>query len=192
MNHEADHSRQVIHVDKTKCVNCHACIAACPVKICNDGSGDHVSVNADTCIGCGRCLATCSHGARYFTDDFAAFLRDVAKPTPIVAVVAPSIVANFSDQYLQVNGWFQSLGVEAVFDVSFGAELCAQSYAEYICRHRPRLLISQPCPVVVNYIQTHQPALLEYLAPVDSPMLHTLKMIRRYYQIGRASCRERV
>ena len=30
---------QVIQVDRERCVNCHACIAVCPVKVCNDGSG---------------------------------------------------------------------------------------------------------------------------------------------------------
>jgi signal transduction histidine kinase/CheY-like chemotaxis protein/Pyruvate/2-oxoacid:ferredoxin oxidoreductase delta subunit len=182
MSQTVNHLSQVVHVDKAKCVNCHACIAACPVKICNDGSGDHVSVNPDMCIGCGRCLATCSHGARYFTDDFAAFMKDVAEGARVVAVVAPSSAANFPGQYLRLNGWLESLGVEAVFDVSFGAELCLRSYFEYIHRHRPRLVISQPCPVVVSYLQTYQPDLLEYLAPIDSPVLHSLKMIRRYYR----------
>jgi signal transduction histidine kinase/AmiR/NasT family two-component response regulator/ferredoxin len=172
---------QLVHVDKEKCVSCHACIAACPVKICNDGSGEYVSVAGDTCIGCGRCLAICSHGARYFTDDFSRLLGDLAGGTPIVAVVAPSAVANFPDQHLRLNGWLKSLGVTAVFDVSHGAELCARSYFEHINRRRPQLIISQPCPAVVSYIQIHQPALLEYLAPVDSPILHTLKMIRRYH-----------
>jgi uncharacterized Fe-S center protein len=45
----------VIRVIEEKCVNCHKCIAVCPVKACNDGSGNHVSVNADLCIGCGAC-----------------------------------------------------------------------------------------------------------------------------------------
>ena len=35
----------VVGVDKEKCVNCHRCIAVCPVKMCNDGSQDYVQVN---------------------------------------------------------------------------------------------------------------------------------------------------
>ena len=34
----------VIDVDAGKCVNCHACIAACPVKFAIDGSGDTVEI----------------------------------------------------------------------------------------------------------------------------------------------------
>jgi ArsR family metal-binding transcriptional regulator len=33
----------------------------------------------------------------------------------------------------------------------------------------------------VNYIELNRPELLPYLAPADSPMLHTIKMIRRFY-----------
>lgn len=171
----------IIHVDKDKCVNCHACIAVCPVKICNDGSGDYVNLNSDTCIGCGRCLAACTHGARFFTDDFAAFLHDVGEQEKMIAVAAPSIVANFPDQYLRLNGWLRSLGIAAVFDVSFGAELCVKSYAAHLCCHSPQLTIAQPCAAIVTYVQVHRPDLRPYLAPVDSPMVHTMKMIRRYF-----------
>jgi Fe-S-cluster-containing hydrogenase component 2 len=31
---------EIIEVDKEKCVNCHRCISACPVKFCNDEAGN--------------------------------------------------------------------------------------------------------------------------------------------------------
>jgi ferredoxin len=43
----------VIDIDPEKCENCHKCISVCPVKFCNDGSGEEVHVNSDLCIGCG-------------------------------------------------------------------------------------------------------------------------------------------
>ncbi len=47
------------------CVNCHRCIAVCPVKYCLDASsGKTVSVNVQDCIFCGRCVDACSHDAR--------------------------------------------------------------------------------------------------------------------------------
>ena len=169
----------VIQVDQSKCVNCHACIAACPVKLCNDGSGDFVSVDPATCIGCGQCLAACPHGARHALDDLPSLLVE-AGHRPMVAIVAPSVAANFPGQYLQLNGWLRSLGMAAVFDVSFGAELYAKSCVEHL-RTNPRLMISPACPVVVNYVQIYEPELLEYLAPFDTPMGHTMKMVRRFY-----------
>ena len=171
----------VINVDKDKCVNCHACIAVCPVKVCNDGSGAYVNPHADSCIGCGRCLVACTHKARYFTDDFLPFIQAVAQGEKLVAVVAPSVVSNFPEDYLRLNGWLKSLGLSAVFDVSFGAELCAKTYASYIRRCSPQVVISQPCPAIVSYIEVYHPELLQYLAPVDSPMVHTMKMVRKFF-----------
>ena len=63
----------VISVIKEKCVNCHRCISVCPVKFCNDGSGDFVSINHDLCIGCGKCIASCEQGARVGLDGFERF-----------------------------------------------------------------------------------------------------------------------
>ena len=59
-----------VGVDSEKCVNCHACINVCPVKYCNDGSGDHVAVNPLMCIGCGHCIAKWSHAEPFWLDDF--------------------------------------------------------------------------------------------------------------------------
>ncbi len=85
----------VVEVIEEKCVNCHACIAACPVKFCNDGSGTHVRLNADTCIGCGACIAACTHGARVGRDDTEQFLSDLQRRTAMGAGVAPAGAGSF-------------------------------------------------------------------------------------------------
>lgn len=171
---------EVVKVNIEKCVNCHACIAACPVKYCNDGSGDHVSINSDLCIGCGNCIRACTHDAREIVDDAQEFLGDLGK-VPMFAIVAPAVSANFPNQYLNLNGWLKRSGVEACFDVSFGAELTVKSYLEYIKAKNPKLVIAQPCPAIVTYIELYQPELLPYLAPSDSPMLHTIRMVQEFY-----------
>lgn len=172
---------QVIAIDKDKCVNCHACISVCPVKFCNDGSGDHVVIHYENCIGCGNCLKACTHGARGYVDDFSSFMNDLEKGEKIVAIAAPSVAANFQGKYLNLNGWLKHNGVDAVFDVSFGAELTVKSYLSILEKNNGRTLISQPCPAIVTYMELYRPDLLPYLAQADSPMLHTMKMIQEYY-----------
>jgi len=171
----------VIQVDEKKCINCHACITACPTKFCTDGSKEKLLINDDLCIGCGNCVRACSHGARLPVDDTAHFLSDLRRGDKMVAIVAPAIVSFMPDDYLRLNGYLKSIGVEAVFDVSFGAELTVLSYLDHIKRNNPRMVIAQPCPAIVTYVEIYRPELLPYLAPAESPMMHTMKMIREYY-----------
>lgn len=172
---------KVIEVSEEKCVNCHACIEACPVKFCNDGSGEYVKINDNMCIGCGACISACTHKARSGVDDFFEFINSLNRGHKVVAIAAPAVAANFPGNYLQLNGWLSSLGVAAVFDVSFGAELTIRSYLEHVKANSPKTVIAQPCPAIVSYIEMYRPELLPHLAPADSPMLHTIKMIREYY-----------
>jgi iron only hydrogenase large subunit-like protein/uncharacterized coiled-coil DUF342 family protein len=146
-----------------------------------DGSGKKLQVNHDLCIGCGHCIAVCHHEARIPIDDTEVFLRNLKNGEKIIAVVAPAVASVFPGKYLKLNGYLKSLGVDALFDVSFGAELTVVSYLNYIKEKNPRTVIAQPCPAIVTYIEIYHPELIPYLAPADSPMLHTIRMIRQYY-----------
>lgn len=172
---------RIISVDQEKCVNCHKCIAVCPVKYCNKADGNTVEIINNMCIGCGACIIACTHDARVFHDDFSEFLSDIEIGTKMVAIVAPAIASNFPGDYLRINTLLKELGIDAIFDVSFGAELTIKSYLNHITKNNPRTVISQPCPAIVTYIQLYKPELIKYLAPADSPMMHTMKMIRNYY-----------
>jgi iron only hydrogenase large subunit-like protein len=171
----------VIEVNEDHCVNCHMCISVCPVKFAINGLGDVVSINHNLCIGCGNCIEACTHDARLWKDDFKEFYDDLVQGDKIVCIVAPGIVSSFPGTYGSLMGFLSTQGVSAFFDVSFGAELTVKSYMDYAEKEQPSMIISQPCPAVVTYLQIYQPELLPYLAPVDSPMLHTIKMIREYY-----------
>jgi uncharacterized coiled-coil DUF342 family protein len=108
-------------------------------------------------------------------------MKDLKKGVGIIAIVAPAVAASFEGKYLNINGFLKSLGIKGVFDVSFGAELTVKSYVEYMKKNKPPTVIAQPCPAIVTFIELYRPELIPYLAPADSPMMHLMKMIRRYY-----------
>ncbi|HUX38963.1 MAG TPA: [Fe-Fe] hydrogenase large subunit C-terminal domain-containing protein, partial [Rectinemataceae bacterium] len=169
----------VVDVIKDNCVACHRCISVCPVKYCQDASGETIVINHDLCIGCGNCIDACTHDARRYVDDWDEFIAAAAKGERFIAIVAPSAAASFGS-IERLNGLIASFGVEAFFDVSFGAELTVKSYIEYFKAKNPALIIAQPCPALVTYMELWRPELLSRLAPADSPMLHAIKMIREF------------
>jgi len=181
MDYSGNRLHKVIEVEDEKCFNCNACLIECPVKFCMDGSGDKLVINDNLCIGCGHCVVICPHEARYVVDNIDNLTNDLMRGNKVIAIVAPAVVSVFPDTYLNLNGFLKSQGIEAVFDVSFGGELTVMSYVNYIKKKNPRLVIAQPCPAIVSYIEIYHPELIPYLAPVDSPMLHTIKMIKEYY-----------
>jgi iron only hydrogenase large subunit-like protein len=170
----------LINVDAGKCNNCHSCISVCPVKSCLDGSGDRIAIIEERCLGCGQCITACTSRARSVIDDTEAFFDALDADEPVVAIAAPSAITVFDDIFRMI-GFLKSRGVLAVFDVSFGAELAVRSYLEYARKERPKIIISQACAAIVSYCELYAPHLLQYLAPVHSPMLHTAIMIKNFY-----------
>ncbi|MCL2193447.1 MAG: methyl-accepting chemotaxis protein [Treponema sp.] len=181
MDYSSNRLHRVIEVEEENCYNCYACLTECPVKFCMDGSGDKLVINDDLCIGCGHCVVICPHKARHVVDSLGALRSDLLRGEKVVAIVAPAVVSVFPNNYLRLNAFLKSQGIEAVFDVSFGGELTVMSYVNFIKTKKPRLVIAQPCPAIVSYIEIYHPELIPYLAPVDSPMLHTIKMIKEFY-----------
>lgn len=167
----------LIGVDKEKCVNCHRCISVCPVKYCNNGSGDAVTVNNTTCIQCGRCVDACIHGARFYNDDLEFFLM---KPHDnLVFISAPAHIASWGHEYKKIIHFLKHyLKAKKVYDVSYGAEITVMKYIESIEKKKLKCVIAQPCPVIVKYIEMYKPRLMEYLAPVDSPAMATARYLR--------------
>ncbi|MEN6351179.1 MAG: [Fe-Fe] hydrogenase large subunit C-terminal domain-containing protein, partial [Syntrophomonas sp.] len=175
---------EVIGIKEENCINCHQCIAVCPVKVCSDGSGEVVKFHNHLCIGCGRCIEACikSHGgiveksARFPIDDALAFSKDLPGGN-IVALVAPSAQVNFDLKKL--ISALRILGVQAVYDVSLGAEITVACYHELIEAGKANLpLIAQPCPATVKYIELHHPALIKHLAPTGSPVHDTAVYVK--------------
>ena len=172
-----------IFIIEEKCQGCNKCIRNCPVLGANISytiNGEtKVRVNPEICIHCGKCIEVCDHDARDYRDDTERFFQDLQEGQRISVLVAPSVRTNFPE-YKRVIGYLKKLGAPLVYDVSFGADITVWAYLKVLAETGVSSMIAQPCPAIVNYVEKHQPGLLDYLAPVHSPMMCTAIYLRKY------------
>lgn len=176
---------RLITVDIDKCVGCNACVRACPAPEANVARLDEdgvlrITINEDRCIRCGACVRACTHGARGYQDDQEQFLQDLKAGQEIVVIAAPAIKIAFDGNWRHVLQWLRNQGVQKIYDVGFGADICTWAHLRYLQAHPGTKVISQPCAAVVNYVQRHKPELIPHMSPVHSPMLCLAVYIRKY------------
>ncbi len=169
----------MVHVDEKKCIGCNACIRACPIPNANIFDGKVVKVNTDMCIKCGECIKSCPHDARYYDDDLEKVL-ELIKTSKVSFVVAPAIKSSMDGTWRHVLQWFKENGVHEIYDGAFGADICTYMHIEYLKRNPSKKIISQPCAAIVNYAEIHKPQLINYLSPVQSPLMCTAIYVRKY------------
>ncbi|MCL1809249.1 MAG: 4Fe-4S binding protein [Clostridiales bacterium] len=178
--------RKLVNCRLDDCVGCNRCVRACPVDEANvmvHANGKvAVTIDENKCIACGACLTACHHGARHYEDDTENFLRDLERGVKIDVLVDPEAWASFGAAGGAENlaAWLRSLGAQRIFDASLGAEICTWAHLRYMQGKSQEPIISQHCPVVVNYVLTYKKELAKRLSPIHSPMLCTAVYMRKY------------
>ena len=177
---------KLIYLKEETCVGCNKCIKNCPIIGANmayivDGK-NKVRINGENCIHCGECIKVCDHFARDFNDDTDDFFKDLSSRKKISLIVAPSIRVNILN-YKKLFGYFKSIGINLIYDVSFGADITVWAYLKTIKDKKLLSTIAQPCSAIVNYIERYDTMLTDYLVPVQSPMLCTAIYMKKYKNI---------
>ncbi|WP_297428326.1 [Fe-Fe] hydrogenase large subunit C-terminal domain-containing protein [Clostridium sp.] len=177
----------VIYLEEEKCVGCNKCLSNCPVPGANIAylvnGNNKIKINSDKCINCGECIKVCDHDARNYRDDTERFFQDLHKGKKLSVIAAPSIIANFNE-YKKIFGYLKKIGVNFIYDVSFGADISVWAYIRHLEKENQNTMISQTCISITNYIQKHHPKLTEKLAPVQSPMISTAIYMKKYANIN--------
>ncbi len=166
------------------CTGCNKCVRVCPTLVSNIAQDGKIWVNGDSCVACGACLDACGHDARVYYDDTEKFFADLKSGKKISVIVAPAFLANYPKDYKRVLGYLKSLGVNHIYSVSFGADITTWGYLKYITENNFIGGISQPCPVVVDYVEKYIPKLLPRMMPVQSPMMCMAIYIRKYLKLA--------
>jgi len=177
---------KLIYLKEEKCVGCNKCIDNCPVMGANIGyiveGKNKVKINGSKCIHCGECIKVCDHSARDFNDDTDDFFKDLSSGKKISLIVAPAIRVNIP-HYKKVFGYLKSIGVNFIYDVSFGADITVWAYLKTIKDKNISSIIAQPCAPIVNYIERYETTLIDQLAPIQSPMICTAIYMKKYKNI---------
>ncbi|MEA1873132.1 MAG: [Fe-Fe] hydrogenase large subunit C-terminal domain-containing protein [Bacteroidota bacterium] len=175
----------IISINNDKCKHCNTCIRVCPVKaIQHDQANDNIIIDNDRCIACGNCFVQCNTGAIEYQKEIDTVKSFIDSEQTVAAIVAPSIAAEFSDvtDYRNFVGMIRSLGFNFVHEVSFGVDLIAAKYKEYIQKSKGKYYISSFCPPVREYIKKFQPKLIDSLVPLVSPMIATALVIKKIHK----------
>lgn len=165
-----------------RCKMCYTCVRECPAKAIRISDGQ-AEVIHERCIACGNCIKVCTRKAKNFrkTSDHVSFL--LRQHEDCFALVAPSFPADFPDieDYQQIVGMIRKLGFKKVTEVSFGADLVALKYKEFLTSETEKRFISSDCPAIVNFVQKYHPHLTSSLAPIVSPVMAMARVLRKEY-----------
>ena len=91
-----------------------------------------IAIDSDKCNHCGKCIALCIHNARDYLDDIDEFLEDLKNGENISLVIDPSFYFTFGDLAPKITGYLKSLGIEKIYDSSFGSEISVWATVKYL------------------------------------------------------------
>jgi signal transduction histidine kinase/iron only hydrogenase large subunit-like protein len=161
-----------------KCRMCYACVRECPAKAIQVVDGQ-ARVIQPRCIGCGNCLRVCSQNAKQVRDDTARAFGLLQSGEKVVAVVAPSFPAEFTDiPPGKLIAMIRALGFDSVHEITLGADLVAHAYRKLLEDDPEARYITTPCPAAVSYVRKYHPRLMPNLAPIVSPMVAMARVLR--------------
>ncbi len=170
-----------IRTIKERCKVCYTCVRECPVKAIRI-SGGQAELMPGHCIGCGNCTRVCRQNAKVYPIAIGDVEKLLNSDNKIVALVAPSFVADFFDiDYRRFVGMLRALGFDYVCEVAFGADLTAKKTFELIRDNPGKQYIETSCPAVTEYVKCYHPNLVEHLSPIVSPMIAMSRVVKTLY-----------
>ena len=169
---------QCLDFKDARCKDCYKCLRECPVKAIKVVD-HHAKIIESRCILCGHCTKVCPQNAKSVHSERAEVER-LLKGGNVVASVAPSFVSSFDLQDFSVMKLaLGRLGFADAQETSIGAREVTAQYKKLLEGGTFKNFITSCCPAVNTMIELYYPKALQYLAPVDTPMVAHAKMIRK-------------
>jgi iron only hydrogenase large subunit-like protein/uncharacterized Fe-S cluster-containing protein len=159
------------------CKNCYKCVRNCSVKAIKMVD-DQAQILEDKCIACGKCFLVCPQNARNIHSDLDNVIDAIKSGKKVIVSIAPSYLGVYDEPYKLISA-LKHIGVSIIEETAIGAQQVTELYKEYIKNNNLKNVITTCCPSANMMVQTYYPELIEYLIPIDSPMIAHCKMIRK-------------
>ncbi len=159
------------------CKNCYKCVRNCSVKAIKM-IDDRAQIVEEKCIACGKCFLVCPQNARNIHSDLQNVLDAIKQGKKVIVSIAPSYLGVYDEPYKLISA-LKYFGASLIEETAIGAQQVTELYSEYFSNTDTKNAITTCCPTANMMIQTYYPELLEYMIPVDSPMIAHCKMIRK-------------
>lgn len=173
---------ELINFSSANCRSCYKCLRSCPVKAIRI-KNDQAKIVQERCVACGQCLVVCPQNARKIKSDLFKIKNAILTGKTTIAIVAPSFAGAFSlDSPGKLVSALKKLGFMRVEEVALGAQVVTNLYKEHIQRSDKKSYITTSCPAVNYLVEEYYPSLIDYLIPVDSPMIVHGKILKNTYK----------
>lgn len=174
----------VIGLKKANCKNCYKCLKVCPVKSIRVVN-EQAQIIDDDCLLCGTCLANCPQNAKTLTSSLDQVKEMLASGEKVAVSLAPSFLGSFSlEKPGQMAAALKKLGFCAVSETAQGAAYVTAQYHDLMVENKMKNIITTCCPSINRLIELYHPEVVEYMAPVVSPMIASARLIKQALSKG--------
>lgn len=181
-------------IDDNLCVSCGLCEKVCHyqavvklkrpcVSSCNLGAIKSIEkspvIDETKCVSCGTCYKNCPFGAIETPLNFMQVLKSIKKKEKIVAIIAPSIEAQFGMKVSigKLKSAIKKIGFDDCVEAAIGADEVSKEEAEYI-EKIDKMTTTSCCPAFVECIEKHYPEYIDNISPALSPMSFLAKKMK--------------
>ncbi|MDD3172702.1 MAG: [Fe-Fe] hydrogenase large subunit C-terminal domain-containing protein [Herbinix sp.] len=164
-----DNIMSVLQFEKVNCKNCYKCVRNCPVKAI-EVKNQYAQIRESECILCGKCTIVCPQKTKGSISEIEQVKEAIQKGKQVIASVAPSFFAYFTLSFPAMQRTLNQLHFTDSFETAEGAYHVKTEYERLTSKYPERVLLSSCCSSVNELICKYYPELMNYLAPVLTPM----------------------
>lgn len=111
-------------------------------------------------------------------------LQRIRKGEQVVAIVAPSILGQFSTTIEQVYGAFRQIGFTDIIEVAQGAMSTVEHEAHELIEkleEGQKFMTTSCCPSYIELVNKYIPDMKKYVSGTGSPMYYAARIAKEKY-----------